>query len=319
MIHTVSLNPALDRSVVIENFRIDAVNRVVSARNDAGGKGINVSKALHVMGADSMVWGFLGGASGASIRGYLEEKALAHHFVELDAATRTNLKIYDPVHQTHTDINEAGPPVSPGKLAELENALFAAVRPGDILVLSGSLGSGVPADIYASWTRRAGREGAKVILDADGEALRLGILAAPVLVKPNIDELERLAGVRLRNETDAGVDIQAVLEHARGVLAAGVELVVVSLGGDGALFVNNTLALRAFGIPIEALGTVGAGDSQVAALARGLARGDSLEQLVAPAIAAGTAAAATAGNAPFDSLQMAGFELRVRYEILQEG
>ncbi|MBU0935190.1 MAG: 1-phosphofructokinase [Spirochaetes bacterium] len=319
MIHTVTLNPAVDRTVVVQNFQINTVNRISQVRNDAGGKGINVSKALQVLRSPSKAWGFLGGSSGLFIRTTLATMELEHFFIELEEPTRTNIKIVDPVHQTHTDVNEAGPLVAAAALNQLEAELEAALLPSDILVLSGSTGNGITPNIYQRWISRFRQHGIKCILDADGDALRLGIQAGPYLVKPNIDELERLAGCRLQTPDKSQLDTALIIHHARNILRCGTEIVVVSLGGEGAIFVDKENAFRAWGISVDARSTVGAGDSLVAALARGIARGDSLEQLVPPAIAAGTAAAVTDGSAPFDSFQMAGFELQVRYETIQEG
>lgn len=314
MIRTVTLNPAVDRTATIERFSVDAVNRVSSSRLDAGGKGINVSKAIGGLGGRSVAYGFLGGAAGRFIRSYLDGQGIPHCFVEVEGETRTNLKIVDPVLGTHTDVNESGPQAGAGAVDRLEAELFSGAGPDDVFVFSGSVCPGVGAGIYAAWIARVREIGASSVLDADGEALRLGAAAGPTIVKPNLDELERLVGTPLL----AGgiIDEPAVVNAARGLIARGASMAVVSLGADGALFVDRAQAIRAHGIPIRALSTVGAGDSVVAALCLGLQRGDSLERLVRPAIAAGTAAAATAGSQVFDPSSLPEYEARVSYEIL---
>ena len=314
MIRTVTLNPAVDRTATIERFSIDAVNRVSSSRLDAGGKGINVSKAIRGLGGQSIAYGFLGGAAGRFIRSYLDEQDIPHRFVEVEGETRTNLKIVDPVLGTHTDVNESGPRVDSTEVRRLEDELFAGAGPDDVLVFSGSVCPGVDPGIYASWIARARAIGAASVLDADGEALRLGSAAGPTIVKPNLDELERLVGTSL--SVGGVVDVSAVVVAARGLIALGASIVVVSLGADGALFADGAQAIRAHGIPVRALSTVGAGDSVVAALCLGLQRGDSLERLVRPAIAAGTAAVATAGSQALDPSSLSEYESLVRYEIL---
>jgi 1-phosphofructokinase len=311
----VTLNPAVDRTATIERFSVDAVNRVSASRLDAGGKGINVSKAVRGLGGRSVAYGFLGGAAGRFIRSYLDSQAIPHRFVELEGETRTNLKIVDPVLGTHTDVNESGPWAGSGAAERLEAELFADASAGDVFVFSGSVCPGIDAGVYAAWIAMARAVGAFSVLDADGEALRLGSAAGPTVVKPNLDELERLVGAKL--SVDGSVDVHAVAEAARGVIALGASIVVVSLGADGALFVDGSRAIRAHGIPIRAQSTVGAGDSVVAALCLGLQRGESLERLVRPAIAAGTAAAATAGSEAFDPTELPAYEARVHYEILQ--
>jgi len=292
VIRTITLNPAVDRTATIDRFAVDAVNRVSASRLDAGGKGINVSKALMHLGVQSVAYGFLGGAAGRFIRSSLDAQGIQHHFVEVDGETRTNLKIVDPTLGTHTDVNESGPCATAEAMARLEAELFAGAGSGDVFVFSGSVCPGVDAGIYADWIRRASSLGARTVLDADGEALRLGIAAGPTVVKPNLEELERLVGSPLSR--NGRVDPGTVTIAARGLLALGVNIVVVSLGAQGALFVDGAQAIMAHGIPIKALSTVGAGDSVVAALCIGLERGENLERLVRPAVAAGTAAAAAA-------------------------
>lgn len=309
MIRTVTLNPAVDRTATIERFTVDAVNRVVDSRLDAGGKGVNVSKAIHTLGGKSVAYGFLGGAAGQFIREFLDSQGIEHRFVTIRGETRTNLKIVDPVLGTHTDVNEGGPSIGMEELARLEETLFSGAGSGDLFILSGSTGVGVDTSIYAFWIRRCRELGIRSLLDADGAALIAGASAKPTAMKPNIDELSRLVGRPLP-------DIPAALVAARSLLGGGTELVVVSLGSDGALFVDPRVSIRAHGIPIHALSTVGAGDSVVAALALGLERGDDLERLVRPAIAAGTAAAATAGSAPFDLETLRVYESKVRYEFI---
>ena len=147
MIYTVTLNPALDKTVVIPHFRADTVNRVTNVRMDPGGKGINVSKVLAELGEASVAFGFAGGAAGQALRRMLAERGLESELYEADGETRTNLKIIDPASHTNTDINEPGPQVSATALEELLRRLLARIAPGDLVVLSGSLPAGAPADL----------------------------------------------------------------------------------------------------------------------------------------------------------------------------
>jgi 1-phosphofructokinase len=313
VIRTVTLNPAVDRTVTIPRFAVDAVNRVAAARSDAGGKGINVSKALRALGGRSIAYGFLGGNAGRFIAAFLDAQGIERRFAEIDGETRTNLKVVDPELGTHTDINEAGPPVGAADLDRLEAALFADLRAGDLLVLSGSVGS-APASVYSDWIRRARKLGALTLLDADGAALSAAAAAKPTAMKPNVDELGRLVGKALTRGGSA--DVAASAQAARSLLGGGTELVVVSLGAEGALFVSPRETIRAHGIAVDVQSTVGAGDSLVAALALGMERGDRVEALVRPAVAAGTAAAATAGSAPFERAAVAAYEALVVYDYL---
>lgn len=309
MIRTVTLNPALDRSVSVPGLALDRVNRATSSRVDPGGKGINVSKVIKALGGRSLALGFLGGRAGDLLAQGLDDLGVAHNFTRIAGETRTNLKLDDPESGTHTDINEAGPAVSPADVACLEAALFEGAGPGDVFVFSGSAPAGVGPGIYADWIRRARALGALSLLDADGELLRQGLEVGPDLAKPNKEELGRLLGRKLEGRAD-------LLEAAWGLQAAGVGRVVVSLGSEGAFFVDAAGAYLARGIQVEAVSTVGAGDTMVAALALGLERGEGLERMIAPAVGAATAAVLVAGSGACDPEVAARYAAQVTWEAL---
>lgn len=282
MIITVTLNPALDKTVEIPDFSLDAVNRITAMRTDPGGKGLNVSKVIAKLGGTSTVVGVLGGTTGRRIADAMDALGIACQFTFVDGETRTNLKVIDPARHTNTDLNEPGLTVDQETLDHMRDALVAAIRPGDIVVLSGSLPKGAPADTYGSWTAACRTAGARVFLDADGEPLAHGLAAKPYLAKPNNHELSRLTGRALETADD-------LLTAARTLIADGVERVVVSMGGDGALFVSADGAYRAEGLRVPVGSTVGAGDSMVAALAyaaeQGMADADTVRLAVATSAA----------------------------------
>ena len=282
MIITVTLNPALDKTVEIPDFSLDAVNRITAMRTDPGGKGLNVSKVIAKLGGTSTVVGVLGGTTGRRIADAMDALGIACQFTFVDGETRTNLKVIDPARHTNTDLNEPGLTVDQETLDHMRDALVAAIRPGDIVVLSGSLPKGAPADTYGSWTAACRTAGARVFLDADGEPLAHGLAAKPYLAKPNNHELSRLTGRALETADD-------LLAAARTLIVDGVERVVVSMGGDGALFVSADGAYRAEGLRVPVGSTVGAGDSMVAALAyaaeQGMADADTVRLAVATSAA----------------------------------
>ena len=282
MIITVTLNPALDKTVEIPDFSLDAVNRITAMRTDPGGKGLNVSKVIAKLGGTSTVVGVLGGTTGRRIADAMDALGIACQFTFVDGETRTNLKVIDPARHTNTDLNEPGLTVDQETLDHMRDALVAAIRPGDIVVLSGSLPKGAPVDTYGSWTAACRTAGARVFLDADGEPLAHGLAAKPYLAKPNNHELSRLTGRALETADD-------LLTAARTLIADGVERVVVSMGGDGALFVSADGAYRAEGLRVPVGSTVGAGDSMVAALAyaaeQGMADADTVRLAVATSAA----------------------------------
>lgn len=293
MICTVTLNPAMDKTAVIERLTPDAVNRIVSMRTDPGGKGINVSKVIARMGGRSAAFFLSGGRTGEAIAAALRAAGIETEAVSVPGETRTNLKIVDPVLRQNTDINEPGPRVSEQAADELLARLMARVAPGDIVVLAGSVPAGLPTDIYGRWTRTLQKAGARVFLDADGELLAGGVQAGPELVKPNDEELSRLVGRPLAS-------VEALAGAARGLLALGVSRVVVSMGARGALFVDADAACRAPGLHVPVGSTVGAGDSVVAALALALEGGLSREETIRLAMAAGAANVMCSGTQAAD-------------------
>ena len=282
MIYTVTLNPALDKTVEIPGMALDTVNRITEMRTDPGGKGINVSKVIAKLGGESCAVGILGGESGRTLEKLLENENFTTRFRFVEGQTRTNLKIIDREGHTNTDINEPGLTVTAAELDALLRELLAELRPGDIVVLAGSLPKGAPPDTYRSWTAACKKAGARVFLDADGALLAEGIKAAPHLIKPNDGELSRLAGKKLET-------LEELTAEGRKLLERGIERVVISLGGRGALYLRKGSTIYAEGLRVPVGSTVGAGDSVVAALAYAEAQGLSEEEAVRLSTAAGAA------------------------------
>lgn len=283
MIYTVTLNPALDKTVEIPSLTVDAVNRITSMRTDPGGKGINVSKVISKLGGNSIAAGILGGDTGRAILSALESMGLTTCFHFVEGETRTNMKIIDPEAHTNTDINEPGVTVSEEILGELLTELLGKATEKDIVVISGSMPKGSPQDTYYTWTKAFREKGAKVILDADGELLKAGLKASPYLIKPNNHELSALTGKTL--ETPKELE-----ETARSLMKEyGIEKTVVSMGGAGALYVTADETIYAEGLKVPVGSTVGAGDSVVAALAVAEESGMSLEETVCLSTATGAA------------------------------
>ena len=282
MIYTVTLNPAMDKTAQAPGFALDAVTRITELRLDPGGKGINVSKVIAKLGGQSTALAILGGGTGRAIQRMLAEQGIDVVAFEVEGETRTNLKVIDPVGGSHTDINEPGPVVSQETLDGMLADLAGRIQAGDIVVLSGSLPQGAPADTYRSWTRTLKDAGAKVFLDVDGDKLVAGLEAKPYLVKPNEIELGAILGRKLDDDAK-------VAEAARSLVADGIEHVVVSMGGAGAVFATADRVVRGVSPKVPVGSTVGAGDSVVAALAYAEERGMSLEDTVRLSMATGSA------------------------------
>lgn len=293
MIITVTLTPALDKTVILPGFRVDAVNRIQSLRLDAGGKGINVSKVLRALGTDSLATGILGGGTGRYIENSLREMGIRADFAWVDAETRTNLKVVDPQLHTNTDINEPGAPVSAEVMESVYRKAEAAAGPGDIVVLAGKAPAGAPDTVFADWIRRLKDRGAQTYLDADAGLLIEGVKAKPTLIKPNDAELARLTGREFHS-------VEEMAAAARELAAGGIGTVVVSLGGEGALFVTAHQSLRGYGLRVPVQSTVGAGDSMMAAMAHGAAGGWPFRDTCALALAVSAAAVTTPGTQPAD-------------------
>lgn len=309
MIRTITLNPAVDKTIEIGNFEVGKVNRVSSIRLDAGGKGINVSKVIKNLGGKSIAMGILGGRAGEFIKEYLDSSQIINDFIFTEDETRTNVKIVDKLAKTNTDINEAGQNISQEVLQEVNRKIKEDTNSNDIVIFSGSIPSNVEKTIYRDWISQVKKKGAKAILDADGELLAEGIKAAPYLIKPNIHELEGMF-----NRSICG--IKEVEEVAKNLLEYGIISVVVSLGSEGALFVHREHTIYAHGLKVEVKSTVGAGDSMVAALAYSIEQGYSFEEAVKLAVATGTANVMTAGTEASDIDTIKKLETEVKFEYL---
>ena len=291
MIYTVTLNPAIDKTVVIEDFHPGAVNRVASVREDAGGKGINVSKCLKNLGEESVAAVILAGKTGDHLETMLCKLGIPVLQVRAEGQSRTNLKIIDPVNKANTDINEPGPVVSPELLEELKVKLGERIQPGDIVILSGSLPAGVDRGLYGQWTAYFRSLGACVYLDADGEPMHKGMAAVPYMIKPNNDELAALLG-------KSALTMEEMTAEGKRLLKTGIREIVISLGGEGALFVSEDGCFHAEGLHVTVKSTVGAGDSVVAAAAYAQVKNLSREEMIKLCTAIGAASVMQSGTQP---------------------
>ncbi|MGH4117167.1 1-phosphofructokinase [Clostridium sp.] len=308
MVITVTLNPALDKTVEIDEFMIGNVNRIVSTRFDAGGKGINVSKVVKELKHKSIALGFLGGSSGSLIKNYLDRLEIANDFLPFEGETRTNLKIIDKVNNTHTDINESGPTLDERYVNSIKEKIMEHCTLKSLVVLSGSVPGGIGSGIYGDIIKAVKIKGGKVILDADGEMLMQGIKAGPYMVKPNIFELQKAFGITIHNENE-------VIETAKKVLEYGVKYVVISQGSEGSLFISRDKVAKVKGIKVEVKSTVGAGDSMVAALAVAVESGYPFEEAIRLACATSTANVMTEGTqtGKFEDIERLKKQIIIKY------
>ena len=283
MIITVTLNPALDKTILVKNFAVDRVCRVEDSRLDPGGKGINISRVLHSLGGRSVAVGIVGGAAGEYIRDQLDVLGIRNDLVFGRQETRTNLKVVDPVRHTCTDINEPGVPVTAGELQEIWEKLNDLVNPGDTVVFAGQNPPEMSDQQLAQWIMQLKAQGVRTALDTVGMAMKIGVAAGPTVIKPNEAELEELCEMELPTRADLAA-------AARRVVANGVDRVVVSMGAEGALFVKADEAFFARGLEVPVGSTVGAGDAMLASVLWDMERGLDWEETAIRAVSVSAAA-----------------------------
>ena len=307
MIITVTLNPALDKTVTLPGFAVNTVNRVEAVRLDPGGKGINVSKAVLALGGKTMAISVLGGSNGGYIKAALDAMNLPNQMILTDRPTRTNLKIVDPALGTNTDINEPGSPLTEDVLDKVWQAITQTVRPGDTVVFAGKNPPGMADDLLATWIRELKKNGVRVCVDTVGTPMHMALCEKPDIIKPNKAEFSELMGRELGSDDE-------IIAAARDLVNSGVGLAVVSLGSGGAVFATKDQCVRGYSPKVTVGSTVGAGDSMMAALAYYTETGCSLEETARRAIATATAKVMCSGSEAADLSAILPLIDRVRIE-----
>jgi len=259
MVITVTLNPAMDKTLTVDNYTLGKVNRAQSIRYDIGGKGINVSKVLVNLGIQSTCTGFLGGIWEKTFQEELDKRKIKCNFIHTNGNTRTNTKIVDNENKTYTDLNEQGPNIDSLLLSEFLKVFDGLCNKDDIVVLSGGVSPNIPEDIYGTLTSIAKNKGALVILDADGPLLEQGLIEKPQIIKPNNHELSSLFSIDEEND-------EQILQAAYSLRKQGIQKILVSLGERGGFYITEKATYYAKGLKVNVKSTVGAGDSMVAAL-----------------------------------------------------
>jgi 1-phosphofructokinase len=305
---TVTPNPAIDQTLAIAHFAAGKVNRVASSRMDAGGKGVNVATLLGDLGLQVSVTGFLGADNTAIFEAHFAAHQLEDRFVRVNGATRIGIKIADTATAETTDINFPGVEVDGAALSQLEATVAALAARNEWTVLSGSLPKGLDADFYQRMIEVVHAQGGKVALDTSGAPLYAAVAARPEILKPNVAELEELVGRALPT-------MDAVHAAASTLLVDRTQLVVISMGGDGALFLTREEALVAQPPKVQVVSTVGAGDAMVAGLVSAQTQELSLEEAAAWATAFG-AYAVTRCGAGLEPERVRALKEQVRLEKL---
>ena len=290
MIYTVTLNPAIDYVVQLsQGLTPGIINRSTSEEYQFGGKGINVSNVLRTLGQESVVLGFIAGFTGTALEEGLQSAGLTTRFVSVaQGHTRINMKIKG---REETEINGSGPVIEDTDMQKLL-AQLDTLRPGDVLVLSGSVPGCLPADTYAKFLSQLEGIQIRTVVDAAGDALLCTLPYRPFLVKPNLQELEALSGTALTTH-------EQIIQRAKQLQQKGARNVLVSLGGDGALLLDETGRVHRAVCPQgTVINSVGAGDSMVAGFLAGYLQTEDYDHALKLGIAAGSATAFSLGLAP---------------------
>lgn len=264
-IATVTLNAALDQTALVPNFQVDEVNRVEWEQTDPGGKGINVAAFLRSFGFAVTATGFLGSDNLDPFQKFLADRQISNRFVQIPGKTRVNVKIVDKAQNTVTDINFPGPQPPQAAIKDLLQTIDQVAETCEWFVLSGSLPAGITPNIYKTLIESLKNRGKNVVLDTSKDPLARAIAAAPFAIKPNIAELQDILGRSLDTP-------KAIVEAARELVSQGIHTVIVSMGADGALFVEANQSLLARPPKVEVVSTVGAGDAMVSGFVTGKLR-----------------------------------------------
>ncbi len=289
MVYTITLNPALDRNIWIKKVKYDDSNRIQKEERYAAGKGIDVSRVLTAFGVRNKALGFVGGFDGEEMEGRLLNEGISCNFTKISGETRTNIVVYDMEKKSQTIYSARGPEIMPYELMRMIQLVEKLENP-EIVIISGSLPPGVNPEIYYKIMEIARSKGSKIVLDTDGEALKKGIQISPDVIKPNVHELSRLSGQDLKN-------IQQIIQTAQHYCEQGIRTVLVSMGARGILLVGKDERYLAVPPKVEVVNTIGAGDSAIAGFVFGYVNGQTLQEALVYAVAAGTATTLRPGPA----------------------
>jgi 1-phosphofructokinase family hexose kinase len=314
MIVTVTLNAAIDRTLLVPNFQLGQRHRASVGFTSAGGKGINIARAARRLGVPVVATGLAGGRNGTLLVEELTNEGILNDFVRIRGESRTSTAVLDPTSNVYTEINEWGPEVAEDELDVMRDKLSYLAQGADYVVFAGSLPRDVEPGIYAELIRDANRRGLLTVLDSEGEALRLGIEAEPYLVAPNLREAESLVGHEFVDDEDLATGLDEIAE-------LGARNVIITLDtGCYALFRidrEEDVRLRARAPRLEAVSTVGAGDTLLAGFIAARMSDRPYEDAIRSAVAAGAASVLEAGPGRLDVREAARLAAHVGLDRLE--
>lgn len=295
MVLVLCANAGVDRAYEVANFAAGQHHTARGFRVVAGGKGINVARALRAFDVETVVTGFAGGLGARFVQQQMLSVGVQPFFVPIAEESRVCINIVDPTAKTQTRVDEAGPLVTPSEVSSLERRWARLLERARVAVIAGSVPRGVSLDLYAELITTARRAKVPVLLDARDELLSRALAAKPLVIKPNLEELARLLGQPVAVP-------QGVLQAAEELIAGGIRAVVVTLGAQGAIGV--TAGQERYWVKppkVEAVSDVGSGDAMMAGLAAALVSRKPFAEQLRWGTAAGAANAATFGPCMFDS------------------
>lgn len=298
MLLTVTLNASVDKLYLLEKNTLGTVMRVKETRNSAGGKGLNVSRVAAQLGESVTAMGFVGGHTGRYFESLITHRGITRAFTHIAAEMRNCINCWDLSCGQSTEYLETGAPVTQEEADRFLEDFAMRLPAADVVAISGSLPRGVADDYYATLVRMCHHADKPVLLDASGAALRNALPAAPDAIKPNTDEIEALLGYAPQNFSQK-------VEAVRALHQGGVAYAAISLGAEGVLLACDEGIFQGVPPRITPKNTVGCGDSMVAGLAVGMARGLPVPERIRLSVAVATAAALAIGTGEYaeDDLQ----------------
>ena len=288
MIYTVTLNPALDRFIVVGQLLKEDTTRIQSETSYAAGKGIDVSRVIRELGGQSVALGLVGGYDGLKLEGLLINAGVMTDFTRISGETRTNIILHEETKGRQYVISAAGPKVDATEIG-LFYQNFNKIQDMDYVILSGSLPRGLTPNLYGQLILAGKKKGAFIVLDTDGKSLSESIEYQPTCIKPNTHEISRLAEKELQTESE-------IIGFCEKIHQKGIPYILVSRGKKGLLLSSDKEKILAVAPPVEVDSTVGAGDSVVGGFVLAHSKGKALTDCVRLSCAAGTATAQTPGT-----------------------
>lgn len=304
-IYTITLNPGIDLEYTVDEFKYNEVIRAVKVRRDLGGKGFNVSHALAKLGHTSTALGFVGGFSGKFLEAQLLGLGIKTDLTWIGSESRINTMIMLMDYEKHIKVNEPGAIITREEISNFEITLSKYCKPGNWIIISGSLPAGITNDYYLHLINLIQSESAKAVLDTSGLALAQGVLAKPYLIKPNLLELAGLTGIMISSRNDC-------LDAINVAHKMGAENICLTLGKDGAIYSDGKEVWSTTPPLINERNAIAAGDAFLAGLVSGLSDNFSNPHALALGTACGAAAASLEGTAFGDNQKVEFFLDKVK-------